>query len=534
MISLIETNLKYHFDKQEEQKMEYISHLVYSDGFRLNLPREVKPVILAAAISHNDPELFTFVIDLLHCNILDVRDAIRILKKQKEMPKLTSKRKVMINDHFFARLDEETLRFHLLKYSSDAFREVINLVHTHPDTFQDKTFQKNVYGEKLGVIGEIRDILKNPTISSAKALIYKYKLPFHYLRSKLPKSIFSKILPTIFETEALSVLIRNLQNFTAFEEHSKLIQLLNKRIMKTDQLLMNLGELYIFIRNNEKNLPANVKTRLYNYCDEIIKKASKEINLGDNVAIIGDASGSMVYAIEFASLLTSIINLRSKNPELIFFNDTTFAPKVIPKKFKDVLTIAANNKARGSTAPSLVIEEFLKKKKSFETLIFITDEVETTKGKKYKQIGEACADYIKQYPNTKILFLTVGRSQYMTGNLTIKNVPFTRLEITDNMDIALKSIQTLLYTLASPLLKEITIKSIQKELDKGTEPNKIVREIKMKGYYFTLGQTLTIIDDLTMLDIDDTTMIISELTKLKEILVALGQKQFAEEATTIR
>ena len=102
------------------------------------------------------------------------------------------------------------------------------------------------------------------------------------------------------------------------------------------------------------------------------------------------------------------------------------------------------------------------------------------------------------------------------------------------MDIALKSIQTLLFTLSSPLLKEITLKSIQKELDLGTEPKAIVRQLKMKGFYFTLGQILTTIDDLTMLDIDNTRIVISEMTKLKEILQALGHIELAEEVVKIR
>lgn len=534
MISLADANLKYHYDKQKEEKIEYISQLIYTEAFHLNLPHQIKAVILAGAISHNDPELFSIAVELLHCNILDVRDAIRLLNRQRQIPRLTSKRKIMINETFFAKIPAETLRFHILKYSANAFREVFNVTHPHPDIFQDKNFQKNVYGEKGGVIGEIRDILKTPTLDAAKKLIYDYKLPFHYVRSKLPKALFAKVIPTMFKTEALPVLIRNYDYFANIVGYSVVQRLIEERIMKTEKLQMNLGELSKFIKKNKKTLSKRVKQKLTNYCDEIIVNASKEINLGDNIAIIGDASGSMVYAIEFATMFAAIINYRSKNSDLIFFNDTIFRPSKIPENFSDVQDYVAKNKARGSTAPALVIEEYLKKKTKFDTLIFITDEWETMKGNKYSNIGTACKDYTLFSPNSRIIFLTVGRDRGMSTKLEHYGIPYTRLEISSEMDIALKSIQTLLFTLASPLLKEITLKSIQKELDLGTKPKEIVRRLKMKGFYFTLGQILTTIDDLTMLDIDNTRIVISEMTKLKEILQALGHIELAEEVIELR
>ena len=534
MISLVDTNLKYHYDKQKEFKLDYISQLIYTEGFQLNLPHQIKAVILAGAISHNDPELFSIAVELLHCNILDVRDAIRLLQKQKQIPRLTSKRKKMINETFFAKLPEEKLRFHLLKYSTDAFREVINLTHPHPDVFQDKTFQKNVYGEKGGIIGMIRDILKNPTIKDAKKLIYEFNLPFHYVRSKLPKTFFAKVVPTLFKTESLPVLIRNFENLVQYVDYSEVQRLLEERIMKSEKLQMNLGELSNFIMKNDIALSKRVKLMLTNYCDEIILNASKEINLGDNIAIIGDASGSMSFAIEFATMLATIINFRSRNSDLVFFNNLLFRPIKIPENFTEVQDYVKKNKARGSTAPALVIEEYLKKKAKFDTLLFITDEWETMKGKKYANIGAACKAYTQFSPNTRFIFLTIGKGNDMSRKMDQYGVPFVRLEISSNMDIALKSIQTLLFTLSSPLLKEITLKSIQKELDLGTEPKAIVRQLKMKGFYFTLGQILTTIDDLTMLDIDNTRIVISEMTKLKEILQALGHIELAEEVVKIR
>ncbi|MHA1503300.1 MAG: hypothetical protein ACTSSB_15800 [Candidatus Heimdallarchaeota archaeon] len=534
MISLAEANLKYHYDKQREQKIEYVSQLIYSEGFQLNLPHEIKAVILAAAISHNDSELFSFAKEILHCNILDVRDAIRLLSKQKEIPRLTSKRKVMINEEFFAKLPEETLRFHLLKYSEDAFREVIKLTHPHPDIFQDKTFQKNVFGQKGGVIGEIRDMLKNPTLKDAKELIYDYKLPFHYLRSKLPKSLFAKLIPSLIETEALPVIMRNFGNLVIYNSQIKLLRLLENRISKIDHLQMNLGELSMFISRFEYKLTPGTITKLAKFGDNIIINSSKEINLGDNIAIIGDASASMRYAIEFATMLATIINYRSKNSDLIFFNNTIFRPDKIPTNFTEVQDYVKKNQAYGATAPALVIEEYLKNKTKFDTLLFITDEEETMSGNQYQNIGAASEEYLKFSPNTRFIFLTIGQSKGMTIALDNKGIPYVRLEISSNMDIAMKSIQTLLYTLASPLLKEITLKSIQKELDKGIEPKAIVRQLKLKGFYFTLGQILTTIDDLTMLDIDNTKIVISEMTKLKEILHALGHLDLAEETIKIR
>jgi len=95
VISLIEQDLKYHYQKQQEHQIEYMSHLIYTQGFRLNIPPEIKRYILGGAISNGNIELFESIVDLLYCNILDVRDAIRLINNQKEIPRLTSKRKIM-------------------------------------------------------------------------------------------------------------------------------------------------------------------------------------------------------------------------------------------------------------------------------------------------------------------------------------------------------------------------------------------------------------------------------------------------------
>ncbi|MBD3190243.1 MAG: hypothetical protein GF308_06350 [Candidatus Heimdallarchaeota archaeon] len=534
MISLIEPNLKYHYELMTKNKMDYFTHLIYTEGFHLNLPYEVKRFILGAAISANDPELFSFIINHLYCNILDVRDAIRLINSQQEIPRLTSKRKKMINELFFAQLSPQTLLFHLLKYSTSAFQEVIDLTHPHPDIFQDKTFQKNVYGEKGGKIGEIKDILKNPSLSSARELIHKYRLPFHYLKSKLPQKLVTELIPDIFEEEGLSVLIRNYEEFKPYIPTHQLKSLLSERISNTDSFQMNLGELFSFIKKYRKEFPQKVTEKLCTFCDVIIDEASQEINLGEKVAIIGDASGSMSYAIDFATILTSIIYTKALGAELHFFNSKHIYPSITPKNFESALKISEEVNARGYTAPAVVIEDFLVEKKQFNTIIFVTDEQENTKGKKYPNLAAAFVDYLNLFPTTKILFLTVGKYRRMSDSLKEKGVEVARIKITNNMDVALKSLQTLLYTLASPLLKEITLNIINEELDKGVTPQKIVDELKVKGYFFTLGQVLTTIDDLTMLDLNDIKITLAEMTKLKEILLALDYVALSNEITNIR
>lgn len=534
MISLLEPDLKYHYDLMTTKKMDYFSHLIYTRGLQLNLPYEIKRFILGATISTNDSEFFSFIINQLHCNILDVRDAIRLINDQKEIPRLTSKRKRMINELFFAQLSPRTLLFHLLKYSTSAFREVIDLTHPHPDIFQDKTFQKNVFGEKGGEIGKIKDLLKKPSLSNARELIHQYRLPFHYLRAKLPKELFTKLIPDIFEKEALSVLIRNYDWFNQYVPSNKTKSLLSERIKRTDSLYMNLGELFLFIKKHRKTFPRKIIDKLCIFCDAIIDKASKEINLGEKVAIIGDASGSMDYAIDFATILTSIIYTKTLDAELHFFNREHIYPSIAPKNFDSTLKIVDEVKAEGATAPASVIEDFIAEKKQFNTIIFVTDEKENTRGKQYPNLAAASVDYLHSFPSTKVIFLTVGKYQGMSDSLKEKGIQVSRIEITNNMDVALKSLQTLLYTLASPLLKKITLNIINEELDKGTTPQKIVDELKINGYFFTLGQVLTTIDDLTMLDLDDIKITVSEMTKLKEILFALGYTDLSDEIVTLR
>jgi len=99
--------------------------------------------------------------------------------------------------------------------------------------------------------------------------------------------------------------------------------------------------------------------------------------------VVGDASGSMEVAIKTATIITSILTVLC-NAQLRFFHDKNFLPPILPQTIKEVIKVAEEVKATGSTAPAASLWESYHKKEIVKHFVIATDEEENTPSNGYR------------------------------------------------------------------------------------------------------------------------------------------------------
>lgn len=477
---------------------------------------------MAALISANDAELIEFM--SYRSTIVDLRDALRLLKTVHTIPKLTSKRKETLNKHYLGKLNQAKLNYQILKYSGEAFREVIDQTHPHPDIFQDKDFQSVVFGNNIGQIGEIRSILnQKPKEDDIIKLMETYNIPWHYLKQRV--TFTDKIYLKLIETESLPVILRRLRDFRSY------IEPIEKKLLQTENLKMNFFELYEIWKS--QTFSTNGQMHLVQLCEAALKDSTRNLtNLG-KVAIVGDISPSMNFAAEFSIMLSLVLGMAYKDASLYFFSSDCENP-ALPPSFYGATQMVAKTHTKGGTAPGTVPEFWEKQKETFDTVIIITDEQENRQSHRGWSFAQEWHRYILRNPLTKLLFLSVGRDQSMTRALDSLGHEFVRVSIPEVASEGFKILQALLVSLAHPGLFEIKISAIEHALK-----NKPVQEVQFtvnkERSFFILSELIVTIKDLCALSgTGNRTFekeIRTESTKLAIVLKSLG---FVSDETALR
>lgn len=143
----------------------------------------------------------------------------------------------------------------------------------------------------------------------------------------------------------------------------------------------------------------NGALNLYQKMIEIAEKKmyNLKLYLKPPVVILGDASGSMEVAIKVSSIISSLL-CNICDADLRFFNDHD---KLIdpPKNVTEVIKVATECKADGSTAPAASLYPYYEQKIKVHTIVLITDEEENTQCNGYnfaplfkKYTEEICDD----------------------------------------------------------------------------------------------------------------------------------------------
>ena len=139
------------------------------------------------------------------------------------------------------------------------------------------------------------------------------------------------------------------------------------------------------------------------------------------VAVLGDASGSMEVAIRTATIISSLLAAISA-AKLTFFNHENFEGKLNdPKNLNDVLQLAYETKASGSTAPAASLVPYYDKKEIIKTFIIVTDEEEnadgrTSDGQRWR-FFKLFMDYRQQVYPASLIFVSFLSSQHSQGQM---------------------------------------------------------------------------------------------------------------------
>ncbi|RNA31791.1 Ubox domain containing, partial [Brachionus plicatilis] len=142
--------------------------------------------------------------------------------------------------------------------------------------------------------------------------------------------------------------------------------------------------------------------------------------LASPVAVLGDASSSMNVAIRTSTIISSLLATICE-AKLSFFNHKNFKSTLEPKDIKDVLQVAHDTRASGSTAPAASLVPYFDNKEVIKTFIIVTDEEENTnaetKDKKSWRFFELFMEYRKNVYPASLIFVSFLNQQHSEGQM---------------------------------------------------------------------------------------------------------------------
>ncbi|MHA2335505.1 MAG: hypothetical protein ACXAEU_25975, partial [Candidatus Hodarchaeales archaeon] len=549
---------KEHLQALEDDYYRYWGTLLLLTTSDVHLSKEIKSTTIAAVLAKKDKEIFQWLMSKRYYNMLEIRDAIRLLRgelKQKGKVGYGSGPRKMVKK-WFSSLSEEELTNSLTKYSYDAWREVIDLTHSHPSDFQVEWFQKAVYGapvpenSKLGRLRKFKDASKE----EQREIIKKEGVhAYHHLRRKTEGD--EELSNDQARVMALAQLIRHHERFNNLEVDKILLERLEKQ---EKAIHMNFAEFLNRIMvlrkqdkvNNELGaIRLDIANELERLADLGIEK--QNINLDYPVALLVDKSASMEEAIHTGVPLAAI--LASRNPDetkMVLFGSNAEIMKP-PSNMNEALSCLKKVKVEGYTCPAAALVEIDKLDFVPKTLVIVTDEGENVKARYH---GEECSFsellehfYAPRYP--RVIFITIGNlAPLMTSSVNLtplmsipslssKNIPYEKFTV-DAKQADFSFVENLLVMVkhSKEIIQKIQEETVAKKLKRNVEKDNkldiasVERTIHGVGAsMFSLGEVVTSLSDLTMLKWSKKADYINTMTEIKVLGDSLKLPEFVSE-----
>jgi hypothetical protein len=149
------------------------------------------------------------------------------------------------------------------------------------------------------------------------------------------------------------------------------------------------------------------------------------------LAVLGDASGSMEVAIKCAACLGSLLSATLRS-DLLFFNETSFPPSVVPRSAKDTVNVVEETKAVGGTCMAAGLWPYYHKKEKVDLFVLVSDEGENEKFEgldfaelllRYQQEVSASAKVVL------VSFLPAGQKGKIEERLEQVGIPATQFRL---------------------------------------------------------------------------------------------------------
>jgi hypothetical protein len=411
-----DSNLIDHYEYQDKQLFETIKDTLVNCFEHGICSQTTKCRILACALARKDHELIKFLMlsnvyglkEILRtCFMLDykryvnqLKKKLKILEKQKNKPETKIKKTIKeidqnekmgqgmgstdgfslsgsklrtIRKAWVQKVPKEVLEYDAMSMPLRQWQRLANMLHIRKEDFQLEWFLEYLFDNskapKDSMLGEFNEIKQDNFIQ----FVSKYKPPYSSLRGMIKM----KKLEMTDELKTLIVSYTKLDDVLWYWEELNNDDV-NKEIIKKieygEKIELNYGKLMerlLVIREKGcyqvyKKLIEIAESKLGNY----------KINLGNSVAVFGDASSSMDIAIKTSNIISSLLSTLCDS-KLHFFNDKDKEVDP-PKNVDEVIEFSNKYKASGCTAPVASLVKYYDAKIIVNTIIIVTDEEENT------------------------------------------------------------------------------------------------------------------------------------------------------------
>jgi len=313
----------------------------------------------------------------------------------------------------------EQLCFYALQLPKEPWKELADIVHLSPNSFQVPWFLPVVFGKDPPtdcVVSLCQDLTPQNIV---QILSQGHKIPYSYLRTHCrPIPPRAKVL--IAEYVSIDILIWWHEEFD-LPEVDKII---TERLAKGEIPNFTYGKLMerlLYFKRRE--------SAFYNALIPIAEKrlASIELLLEPPVVVLGDASYSMDVAIRTATIISSVLTVLS-SAELKFFNTTLVDPPCHPTNVGEVISVAETVKASGLTASASAIWPYYQKKTPVKFFIVVTDEIENNKFENRCYFPEVFLKYYQEVYPAKLVFVSFVEDPSKKGRM-VKSLENMGLDI---------------------------------------------------------------------------------------------------------
>ena len=451
-----------HYDAQLLNRAKYLATLIAFDDHSIDLLPNTRSRALAAAFARNDVEFIAYFLDnnkkfgfvdvLKAVNILDSQRQKKAIEKKMERiaksgaiikkKKMTEFKKNIQNleilkpkvgsfsgasakkvRKWVRKFDVKDLEFFAICLPTEPWKKLADLCHFNPekDFTSAPWFLPYCFG-KNPPVGSKVDKCRHMNGENVNQLIAEFDLPYRIVKNykDFLNNDSKKILAE--KQEKLDSILWNYEDLHCPEVDD----IIRARLEKGERVELGYGKLMerliLFNDYNSKNLITE-KNSLFSLLIPIAEKNLKTFKstLASPVAVLGDASSSMDVAIRTSTIISSLLATICE-AKLSFFKHENFESKLKKlKDIKDVLQVACDTKASGSTSPAASLVPYFDRKEIIKSFIIVTDEEENTKAKtkdgRTWNFFPLFMEYRKTVYPASLIFVSFLNQQHSTGQM---------------------------------------------------------------------------------------------------------------------
>lgn len=267
-------------------------------------------------------------------------------------------------------LPAERLTYYALSFPLAPWQALADLCHLSPADFQLPWFLPLAFGAPPPA-GSVLAACAAAQPQELPALAALHQIPYSALRARLPAAQHPPALrEAVAAYESLDTLLWFYEELRCPATDTRIAQ----RLAAGEAPGFGYGKLM------ERLFAArDLKTPFWEGLLPVAERgvARHALSITPPVVVLGDASSSMTVAIRVATIIGSVLTVLAR-ADLRFFNQALIAPPRVPRAIADVLHVADQIRADGSTAPAAALWPSLERREVVQSFLVVTDEEENT------------------------------------------------------------------------------------------------------------------------------------------------------------